>query len=78
METRTLRLKDTAGGGGEDGEGGRNGDSHMETSIPVCGTHSQCGFPVQLGELKLGLSDNLGGGGGGGGRDTGKCMADSH
>ena len=54
---------------GEEGEGGMYGESNMEPYITVCKIDSQREFSVWLGELKLGLCNNLeqwdGKGGGG-------------
>ena len=37
------------GGGGEDGEGGRNGDSHMETPSPCVKQTASGNFPYDSG-----------------------------
>ena len=47
--------------GGWWGEGGRYGESNMETYITICKTDSQWEFAVWLRELKQGLCNNLGG-----------------
>ena len=49
---------DTAGGG-EEGEGGRYGESNMETYITIYKIDSQWEFAVWLGELKPGLRNNV-------------------
>ena len=47
-----------------------NGESSMETYTTICKIDSQWKFAVCLGELKLGLCDNLEGLEVGGGRET--------
>ena len=85
METQKLRtyLWTLMGLRGE-GEGGRYGESNMETYITICKIDSQWEFAVWLRELKPGLGNNSAGwdGEGGGrdvqvGRDMDKPMADS-
>ena len=44
---------------GEDREGGRYGESNMETYITICKIDSQWESSVWLRELKLGLGNNL-------------------
>ena len=76
------RLMDTAARG-EEGEGGRYGESNMETYVTICKIDSQWEFAVQRRELNPGLGNNLEGGVGWGGRwercssggDMGKPMA---
>ena len=57
-------------GGGGEGEGGRYGESNMETYITTYKTDSQWEFAVWLRKLKQGLDSNLEGWDGkGGGKD---------
>ena len=51
------RLMDTGGWG--EGESAMNGESSMETYTTICKIDSQWEFAVWLGELKLGLGNNL-------------------
>ena len=46
-------------GRGEEAEGGRYGESNMETHTTVCEIDRQREFAVCLRELKLGLCENL-------------------
>ena len=46
-------------GGWGEGESAMNGESSMETYTTICKIDSQCEFAVWLGELKLGLCNNL-------------------
>ena len=85
METQTLKanLWTLLGSGGE-GEGGRYGESNMETWVTICNTDSQWEHAVWLREPKPGLGNNpeeWDGEGGGRdfqvGGDMDKPMADS-
>ena len=69
---------------GEEGEGGMDGESNMETYITICKINSQWEFAVWLRKLKQGLCINLEGWDGeGDGREVQKggdiciLMADS-
>ena len=45
--------------GGKEGEGGMHEEGSIETYTTICKIDSQWKFAVCLGELKLGLCDNL-------------------
>ena len=60
METQTLSTDLWSWlGMGEDREGGRYGESNMETYITICKIDSQWESSVWFRELKLGLGNNL-------------------
>ena len=61
MDTQTQRTDLWTGlrGGGEEGEGGMDRHSNMETYITICKIDSQWEFAVRLRELKPGLCNNL-------------------
>ena len=64
------RLMDMVGGGGEEGESERYGESSMETYSAICEIDSQWQFAVWLRDLKQELCNNLKWGREGDGREV--------